>query len=91
VSRKDPQINVRLAPDREAILRAAAFVHDKATLGALVHELVEEAIDQYAELPTVQTALKARAEQLATNERKLTHLSQAPGRSAARPRGKSSP
>jgi uncharacterized protein (DUF1778 family) len=91
MSRKDPQINVRLASDREAILRAAAFVHDKATPGALVHELVEEAIDQYAKLPAVKTALKARAEQMATNEGKLTHLSQAPGHSAARPRSKSSP
>jgi len=90
VSRKDPQINVRLTPEREAILRAAAFVHDK-TAGALVHELVEKAIDRYAKLPTVQTAVKARAEQLAANEGKLTHLSEAPGRSAARPRGKSSP
>jgi len=91
VSRKDPQINIRLAPDREAILRAAAFVHGKATSSALVHELVEEAIDRYAKLPTVKTALKARAEQAATDEGKLTHLSQAPGRSAARARGKSSP
>ena len=54
VSRKDPQINIRLAPDREAILRAAAFVHGKATSSALVHELVEEAIDRYAKLPTVR-------------------------------------
>ena len=91
MSRKDPQINVRLAPDREAILRAAAFVHGKTTPGVLVHELVEEAIDSYAKRTTVRAALKAQAEQLAVDQGKLTHLSEAPGRSAVRPRGKAPP
>jgi hypothetical protein len=86
VSRKDPQINVRLAPEREEIFRAGAFVHGKATTGELARELIEEAIDGYAKLPTVKKALEARAEQAAANEGKLTHLS----RDRARSPGKSS-
>jgi hypothetical protein len=82
VTRKDPQLNVRLPPEREAILRAAAFVSGSATPGELAREIVENAIDGYAELPTVKKALEARAEQAAADEGKLTHLSQGRERSA---------
>lgn len=75
MARDDPQINVRQPPDRYAILEAAAFVHDKGTPGKLVQELVDEAIDRYAELATVKKALEARREQSAADEGKLSHLS----------------
>ena len=73
--RTDPQINVRQPPDRYAILEAAAFVYDKGTPGKLVEELVNEAIDRYAELDSVNKALEARREQAATDEGKLSRLS----------------
>lgn len=63
---KDPQINVRQASDRYAMPEAAALVHSNATPG--VWELVDEAIDRYAELPTVKKALEAQREQGATDE-----------------------
>jgi hypothetical protein len=88
VSRKDPQINVRLAPDRDAIFRAGAFVHGKATTGELARELIEEAIDGYSKLPTVKKALEARAEQAAADEGKLAHLRQGRARSATHTSGK---
>jgi hypothetical protein len=91
VSRKDPQFNVRLAPDREVILRAAAFVHGKDTPGELARELIEEAIDRYAKLPAVKKALEARTEQTAANEGKLSHLPRDRAGSATRTRGKGSP
>jgi len=74
MARGDPQINIRLTPDRHAILEAAAYVHRK-TLARAVEELVNEAIDRYAKLDTVQKALEAQREQTATDEGKLTHLS----------------
>ena len=75
MARDDPQINVRQPPSRYAILEAAAFVHDKGTPGRLVQELVDEAIDRYAELASVKKALEARREQTAADEGKLSHLS----------------
>lgn len=90
MGRTDPQVNVRLSPEQGAILDAAAFVHND-TPGHLARDAVCAAIERYAALPTVKKALEARAEQVAASEGKLTHLSQAPGRSVARPRGKSSP
>jgi hypothetical protein len=74
--RGDPQINVRTKPDRYAILEAAAFVEDKGTPGKLIQELVDEAINRYAELPTIKKVIEARAEQMAANEGKLSHLPQ---------------
>lgn len=75
MARDDPQINVRQPPDRYAILEAAAFVHGKGTPGKLVEDLVDEAIDRYAEVPTVQKALEARREHAAADQGKLSHLS----------------
>lgn len=72
--RNDPQINVRQPPDRYSILEAAAFVQDKGTPGKLVQELVDEAIDRYAELTSVKEALEARRQQQAADEAKLLHL-----------------
>jgi hypothetical protein len=83
VTRKDPQLNVRLPPEREAILRAAAFVNGNATPVELAREILETAIEGYAQLPTVKKALEARTEQAAANEGKLTHLRQGRERSAA--------
>ncbi len=74
MARDDPQINIRQPPNRHAILEAAAFVHDKGTPGKLVQELVDEAIDRYAELASVKKALEARREQVAADEGKLSHL-----------------
>jgi uncharacterized protein (DUF1778 family) len=75
MARGDPQINIRLTPDRHAILEAAAYVHRKTLARVLVEELVDEAIDRYAKLETVQKALEAQREQTATDEGKLTQLS----------------
>jgi c-di-AMP phosphodiesterase-like protein len=68
------QINFRPKPDRFAILEAAAFVLNKGAPSKLVQELVDEAVDRYAELPAVQKALEARREQAAASEGKLSHL-----------------
>jgi DNA-binding transcriptional regulator YhcF (GntR family) len=87
--RSDPQINVRTKPDGYAILEAAAFVENKGTPGKLVQELVDEAIDRYAKLSAVKKVLEARAEQMAANEGKLTHLSQGQSHSAIGTRPKS--
>ncbi|MCA1706695.1 MAG: hypothetical protein LC808_26900 [Actinobacteria bacterium] len=75
MARDDPQTNVRLPPDRYAVLEAAAFVHRAGTPTMLVQQLVNEAIDRYATLDSVQKALEAQREQAALEEGKLTHLS----------------
>jgi Fe2+ or Zn2+ uptake regulation protein len=74
MARGDPQTNIRLTPERYAILEAAAFVHRAGTPTKLVEQLVDEAIDRYAKLPTVQKALEAQREQGAADEGKLSHL-----------------
>jgi hypothetical protein len=72
--RGDPQTNLRLSPERYALLEAAAFVHRAGTPAKLVEEIVDEALDRYAKLPTVQKALEAQREQTAADEGKLSHL-----------------
>lgn len=57
------------------MLEAAAFVHRAGTPTKLVQQLVDEAIDRYSKLDTVQKALQAQHEQAAAEEGKLTHLS----------------
>ncbi len=74
MARDDPQINLRQSPPRYAVLEAAAFVQDKGTPGKLVQELIDDAIDRYAELPAVKKALEARREQAAADEGKLSHI-----------------
>ena len=74
MARGDPQTNIRLSPERYAILEAAAYVHRAGSPTKLVEQLVDEAIDGYAKLPTVQKALEAQREQGAANEGKLSHL-----------------
>ena len=88
MARDDPQLNVRLTPERHAIFRAAAFVHGAATPVELAREIIERAIDAYAELPTVKKALEARSEQAAANEGRLSHLPPREARSGkgARPK-----
>ena len=76
MSRDDPQLNVRLPPERREILDAAALVHRKGTAGKLVQQLVEEAIDRYAKSATVRKALEAMHEQDALDEGKLSHLAE---------------
>jgi TRAP-type uncharacterized transport system substrate-binding protein len=83
MARNQPQINLRQPPDRYAILEAAAFVHDKGTPGKLVQELIDEAINRYAELASVKKALEARREQVAADEGKLSHLHAKGGRRKA--------
>jgi hypothetical protein len=82
MARIDPQINVRQSQDRYAILEAATFVENKGTPSKLVQEIVDEAINRYAELPAVKKALEARADQTSANAGKLTHLSQDRAREA---------
>jgi hypothetical protein len=74
MARGDPQTNVRLPPNRYAVLEAAAFVHRAGTPTKLVQRLVNEAIDGYEKLPSVQKALEARREQVAADKGKLAHL-----------------
>ncbi len=74
MARTYPQTNLRLSPERYAILEAAAFVQRAGTPTKLVEQLVNDAIDRYAELPTVQKALEAQREQAAADEGKLSHL-----------------
>jgi hypothetical protein len=74
MARGDPQTNIRLPPDRYAILEAAAFVHRSGTPAKLLEQLVDDAIDRYAKLPAVQKALEAQREQAASDEGKLSHL-----------------
>lgn len=71
--RNDPQVNIRQTPDRFAILEAAAFVEGK-TPSRLVQELVDEAVERYADMTPVKGALKARAEHAAAKEGKLRYL-----------------
>jgi hypothetical protein len=68
-----PQLNLRLRPDQDAVLRAAAFVNDKST-AEIARELIEDAIKRYAESPAIQQAMKARAEHRAEAEGKLTRI-----------------
>lgn len=82
MARGDPQINIRLGPDRYAILEASVFVHRAGTPTKLIQQCVEEAIDRYAKLPTVQKALEAQREQMAVEGAKLSHLTVARRRSA---------
>lgn len=67
------QLNLRLKPEDEAILRAAAFVNDKSPT-EFARELIEGAITSYAKLPAVKKAMEARAEQSAESEGKLVRL-----------------
>jgi hypothetical protein len=79
------QLNIRLKPDRDVFLRAAAFVNGLSA-GELARQLLEEAIqERYAEVPTVKKAVEARIEQTAANEGKLAHLPK-PSPSAAHSR-----
>lgn len=75
MARDDPQINVRQTPSRYAVLEAAAFVKGKGTPRKLVQELVDEAIDGYAELASVKKALEARHEQAAVDDGAVGDLS----------------
>jgi hypothetical protein len=84
MARGDPQINIRQPPQRYEILEAAAFVFAKETPGKLVQELLDEAIDGYADLASVKKALEARREQAAADEGKLSHLSPKHGRRASK-------
>jgi hypothetical protein len=76
MARADPQINVRQSQGRYEILEAAAFVENKATPSKLVQEIVDEAIDRYADLPAVKKALEARVDQAIANAGKLARLPQ---------------
>lgn len=70
----DVQTNFRLPREKYEVIEAAAFVQKKGSVQKLVKQLVEEAIARYAELPTVQQALEAQREQLASETAKVTHL-----------------
>ncbi|MCA1706310.1 MAG: hypothetical protein LC808_24805 [Actinobacteria bacterium] len=84
MARGDTQTNIRLPPDRYAVLEAAAFVHRVGTPAKLAQQLVDDAVDRYAKLDTVNKALEARREQAATEEGKLSHLSAEPRRKASK-------
>jgi hypothetical protein len=74
VAEKDIQTNFRLPPSKFAVLEAAAYVHRAGSAQKLVRKMVEDAIERYADLPTVQKALAAQREQAAADEGKLTQL-----------------
>lgn len=81
MARADPQINIRQPPERYLVLEAAAFVHGKSSVGKLVQELIEDAATRFAREPSVQSAIRIRAEQLAIDSGTLTRL---PGGADAR-------
>ncbi|HWH09614.1 MAG TPA: hypothetical protein VG165_00655 [Solirubrobacteraceae bacterium] len=87
MARGDPQINIRLSPDRHAILEAAAFVHRSGTPAKLLEQVVNESIDRYAKSPSVQKALEAQREQAAADQGKLSHLDSRRRRTSTRPAG----
>jgi hypothetical protein len=67
------QLNIRLSSEKDAVLRAAAFVADM-TPGELARELVEHALEAYSTRAAVIKAMEARAEHGAEAEGKLTRL-----------------
>ena len=87
MARNDPQINVRQAPENYAILEIAALLEHKGTPGKLVQELVDEAVERYAAMETVQKVLAAQAEHDAVKKKRLTYIDPA-ARAASQTRGK---
>lgn len=77
LARSDPQINVRLPPDRFAVLEAAAFVRGIGSPGALAQEVLLEAIERWSDSESVKKALEARLEHLAAEEGTLSHIASA--------------
>jgi c-di-AMP phosphodiesterase-like protein len=71
----DIQTNVRLPPDLHEVLEAAAYVHKTGSVQKLIKQLLQEATDQYRQLPTVQKALEAQREHLAVEKGKVALLS----------------
>jgi hypothetical protein len=67
------QLNVRLSPEKDAVLRAAAYVTSRSS-GELARDLLEEALLDYANRPAIQKAMEARAEHEAEGEGKLTRI-----------------
>jgi hypothetical protein len=62
MARKDPQTNLRLPIERHRILEAAAFVEEAGTPTKLAERIIDEAIDRYARMPSVQKAIEARTQ-----------------------------
>ncbi len=76
----------RLVTSAEPSARAGTrLAGDRGAAGKLVQELVDEAIDRYAELASVKKALEARREQVAADEGKLSHLRAKRGAAGATP------
>lgn len=76
-----PQINVKLDPDRHAVLVAAAYVRDLPSLKELVMPVLDELIDELEQEEAVQMALKARATQQAQEQGVLKRLPKRESRS----------
>jgi septal ring factor EnvC (AmiA/AmiB activator) len=74
VAGKLKQTNFRLPEEKYGVLEAAAYVEKADSVPNLVRALVEDAIQQYAQLATVQQAMKAQEEQLAAKRDKVTAL-----------------
>ena len=67
------QLNIRLSPETDAVLRTVAYLSSRSA-GDLARELLEQALDDYAEQTSVKKALEARAEHGAELEGKLARL-----------------
>jgi hypothetical protein len=78
VARNDIQTNFRLPPEKIEVLEAAAYVERAGSVQKLVRQLVEDAVQYYAQLPAVNKALEAQKEQLSAREGKVAPLSRNP-------------
>lgn len=74
MARGDPQINIRLSPERFEIVDAAAFVKRKGSATQLAREEIQRLIDGWAEEQAVKTVLRARQEEDAAQAGKLTPI-----------------
>jgi uncharacterized protein (DUF1778 family) len=68
-----PQLNVRLARAKDDILRAAAFVHGQSP-GEFGRELLEQALEPFEAMASVQKAMAARADHAAVEQSKVSPL-----------------
>ena len=75
----DVQINLRLPAETQEKLEAIAFLEGVGTAQKLIKKLIEESVEHYLQLPTVQEALDTRARHLAADRGKVRPL---PKRSA---------
>lgn len=73
------QINLRLPAEVHEKLEAIAFLEGAGTIQKLLRQLIDDSVEHYLQLATVQQALATRAEHLGADRGKVRPL---PKRSA---------